>query len=287
MLWLFGCGFINPPGDPVIEAHRLGGGYWPQNSATALENAVAEGFAGLEFDLVVTGDGVPVLSHDPWLDETCTTLDGEPLPERVYLNTLTIDEVLDTYLCGGLRDLEFPDVEPVATPVVTYEALLRTVAPETLLHHDVKYQDGMTVDPQTTAQAIFDTWSAYNQGNPAFFDVGEPAIILALEAADPAIDTRLAVPNFAFDGSTVGTALGHEFGQALGFADVLQMVDALGADGIAVAMQVADRSAIEELNQLGYRTNLWTPNTPAELRTFCAWPVESISSDDPRIAPCL
>lgn len=54
-------------GEPKIVAHR---GFWkavpevPHNSIASLENAIALGCFGTEFDIWVTTDGVPVVFHD-------------------------------------------------------------------------------------------------------------------------------------------------------------------------------------------------------------------------------
>lgn len=274
---------------PIVEAHRLGGAYWPQNSRTALRESLEAGFPGIEFDLVVTGDGVPVVSHDPWLHETCVTADGEPLSERVYIQDLFYVSLVTDYLCGALPDAAFPDVEPVPEPILAYADLLAYLAdaPDVLLHHDVKHQDGMTPDAGLIAAAILDVWQDADLPNPAYFDIGEPGVIRAFEAAAD-VDTRIAVPNFPFDDpSPVATALGSELAHAIGVEDVLGAVRETGANGAALAMQTIDRATVEELGALGYQVNVWTPNSETELAVFCGWPIASITTDAPELAPCL
>src|SRR5262245_57215457 len=75
-----GCGALAPPGDPLVVAHRSGAGNWPENSRTAVRGAVAAGYGGIEFDLVLTSDRIPVLSHDAALNpQLCTRADGTAL----------------------------------------------------------------------------------------------------------------------------------------------------------------------------------------------------------------
>ena len=55
---------------PQIFAHRGGGGVRPENTLAAFRHAVHLGVDGLELDVHLTRDGVPVISHDPSLDRT-------------------------------------------------------------------------------------------------------------------------------------------------------------------------------------------------------------------------
>ena len=51
-----------------IEGHRGARGLLPENTLPAFERAIALGVDGLEFDIGLTRDGVPVVHHDPALD---------------------------------------------------------------------------------------------------------------------------------------------------------------------------------------------------------------------------
>jgi glycerophosphoryl diester phosphodiesterase len=60
---------------PPLYAHRLGRGYGPDSSASALRGALAAGVDGLETDVCLTADGALVLLHDPYLPQG-TDLEG-------------------------------------------------------------------------------------------------------------------------------------------------------------------------------------------------------------------
>lgn len=59
---------------PRIIAHRCGGALAPENSLAGLEAAARLGCRAVEFDVMLTADGVPILIHDETLDRTtrCT-----------------------------------------------------------------------------------------------------------------------------------------------------------------------------------------------------------------------
>jgi len=55
-----------------VLSHRGGAGQWPENSAVAYRNSVAEGFDSIETDIVFTADGIGVMSHYDVLPTRCT-----------------------------------------------------------------------------------------------------------------------------------------------------------------------------------------------------------------------
>lgn len=59
---------------PRIIAHRCGGALAVENSLAGLEAAARTGCRAVEFDVMLTADGVPILMHDETLDRTtrCT-----------------------------------------------------------------------------------------------------------------------------------------------------------------------------------------------------------------------
>ena len=57
---------------PRIIAHRCGGALAPENSLEGLRIAARLGCKGVEFDVMLSADGVPLLIHDETLDRTTT-----------------------------------------------------------------------------------------------------------------------------------------------------------------------------------------------------------------------
>lgn len=55
---------------PRIAAHRGGGKLAPENTLAALRCGLAHGYHAVEIDAMLSGDGVPVLMHDPVLGRT-------------------------------------------------------------------------------------------------------------------------------------------------------------------------------------------------------------------------
>lgn len=55
---------------PIVFAHRGGSALAPENTIPAFDNGLARGADGLEFDVHLSRDGVPVVIHDATVDRT-------------------------------------------------------------------------------------------------------------------------------------------------------------------------------------------------------------------------
>jgi glycerophosphoryl diester phosphodiesterase len=55
---------------PRFVAHRGGGSLAPENTLGAMRKGAAMGFKGVEFDVMLAGDGTPVVIHDETVDRT-------------------------------------------------------------------------------------------------------------------------------------------------------------------------------------------------------------------------
>lgn len=75
--------FASP--QPLVFAHRGGAKLAPENTMAAFERGLAAGADGLECDVHLSADGVPVVIHDPTLERT-TDRTGA-------VRTLTADEL--------------------------------------------------------------------------------------------------------------------------------------------------------------------------------------------------
>jgi glycerophosphoryl diester phosphodiesterase len=67
---------------PRIVAHRGGGSLAPENTLGAIRLGASMGFKGVEFDVMLAGDGTPVIIHDETVDRT--TNGRGRVPEMSY-----------------------------------------------------------------------------------------------------------------------------------------------------------------------------------------------------------
>jgi glycerophosphoryl diester phosphodiesterase len=87
---------------PRIVAHRGGGALAPENTLGAIRLGASMGFKGVEFDVMLAGDGTPVVIHDETVDRTTNGKGAVPSMSFAELSALVID-----------RDEKIPSYEQV------------------------------------------------------------------------------------------------------------------------------------------------------------------------------
>jgi glycerophosphoryl diester phosphodiesterase len=281
------CGETRAP--PTVVAHRAGSGYWPENSRTAVLESIQRRYPGIEVDLTLTRDGVPVLAHEPWLNETfCTTVDGAPLTSRVFIQDLMLDQLREGYRCGGVVNPDAPEAKVVADTVMTLDELLDALAaaPEMLVHLDLKCEPELTPPPEAFAEQIMKRWRARGLPNPMYVDSGRPEVLKAFRAQGP-VTTTLSWPLLPTESSAVPTVLLHELLTRTGVDDMVAAALRAGSDGVVIPYQLADRHLVERAHREGLKVQLFSPNSRELLESYCDWPVDVVITDFPEEAPCL
>ena len=112
-----------------LQAHRGGAGLMPENTISAMRNAIDLGVNTLEFDLHVSSDGQVVVSHDPYFHPRYSTRpDGslvQPDDPKEYLYTMPYDSIIRYDV--GLRPVErwprqkkLAEVKPLASDLIDF-----------------------------------------------------------------------------------------------------------------------------------------------------------------------
>lgn len=283
---------------PKIIAHRAGGGQWPQNSRTAVLNCIARAqdptpqnrYDGMEMDIVLTKDGIPVLSHDPWIHTTlCTTASGETIRDRILIRDKTLAELQSQYLCGGVREPDFPKVEPKAEPIMTLDEVFEALkqAPEMMLYLDVKIDGDLTAGAEDYAEAIATRWEAAGLSNRLYIEGPSPE---SLSAYRSAFTTNfvpvLSYPAFTVTENFTWTALKARWLTKLRLRSPLAEARKAQARAVAGPTQVITRHAATEARDNGVEVILFTPNTRDDLERFCKWPAGVLITDYPDLGHC-
>ncbi|HZN91699.1 MAG TPA: glycerophosphodiester phosphodiesterase family protein [Myxococcales bacterium] len=285
-----GCGALPPAGfPPLVVAHRSGTGNWPENSRTAVLGAVAAGYPGIEFDLVLTSDRVPVLSHDAALNpQLCTRADGTALgTDPVYIKDLTLQELHAGYRCGGVPHPDHPSAQVVADMHLTLDELIAAVEghPDLLLHFDVKFEPERTLDATTFADEILGRWSTSGLPNPWYMSSSQPEFIGI--ATERGARVSYTLPRNVPGAGSTGSAVIGEVLAKIGVADQIGLARQSGATGLNVAYQLVDRAVVDAARREGLTVQVWTVNAPDLLDFYCRWPMDTLITDYPERASCL
>jgi hypothetical protein len=253
-LLLAGC----VPAGPSI-AHRGGEALGPKNSETALRASLEAGVSAIELDVFLTGDRVPVLAADAWLDEeTCETLGGRPLPERVWLAEQTADVLMASYRCGVVPSSDFPDAPVDPAPILDLERALLEIVPDEAeggpeLWLNLVHIENVSLPPEAYAAELDARWrrAGRSEGLRVVSDRKEVLTAVAARSRDlrPELVLRWPrVPPKAGRGLwEVGTALSLD----LGTSDPVGAAEEAGASGLWVPAGLLDISAQRAVSAAG------------------------------------
>jgi glycerophosphoryl diester phosphodiesterase len=286
--------------NPLIFAHRASSGLWIQNSRNAVNQTVAlflenqqkgdARFHGIEVDIVLTKDNIPILAHDPWVHKTlCRRVDSQPLPETL-IKTMTLDSLQNDYLCGGIRDTKFPQAIDYEESIMSLDELLTIVrkAPELMIYLDIKLQPPLTASTHDYARAIMRSLEQKPTPNPIFIEGPNAAAIQAYQQYAPQkITTVLSYPSFFAHRNQwlIGakTAIESFFYPASALNDA----EEANADAIASPIQVANNRMRKKLQEKGKLLIVFTPNTENDMNKACSSGANIIITDFPNLGPCL
>jgi glycerophosphoryl diester phosphodiesterase len=98
-----------------VQGHRGARGLFPENTLIGFRKTIEMGVTTLELDLGLTKDLVPVVSHDPYLNQNlCLDSNGDSIATDMLghgplISNLTLKEI-KTFDCGSLNPdvLRFP-----------------------------------------------------------------------------------------------------------------------------------------------------------------------------------
>lgn len=169
---LTACQTTGPKTEPskiLVHGHRGSRGTHPENTLPALEEAVAAGADILEFDLHLTKDGIPVLSHDARIPEAlCTDSHGKAVKKGPFILRLTLKQV-KTYDCGSLRNPRFAEQTPIkGTKIPTLDEVLtwaNKTAPRLQLNIETKMDatdKKLNPDPEFFAKTVITLLKKHN-----------------------------------------------------------------------------------------------------------------------------
>jgi glycerophosphoryl diester phosphodiesterase len=283
---------------PLIIAHRAGGGQWPQNSRTAVMNSIAtalakdpaERYDGIEIDIVLTKDGHPVLSHDPWVHTTlCQTASGEPIGDRILIRDLTLAELQSQFICGGVPDKDFSQVIPKAEKIMTLDEVLAALnsAPDMVLYLDVKIDSDITASAEAYARAISKRLETSRLPNRLYIEGPSAESLSAYQSAIHAkFVAVLSYPPFSAKENSVLTAIKARWFTKLGLRSPLDKALEAKAGAVAGPKQVITWTAAKECRDNGVEVVLFTTNSRKDFERYCNWPADMLITDYPELGHC-
>ena len=139
----------------IVTAHRGFSGRYPENTLTAMREAIRAGADIIEFDLRPTADGIPVLLHDPTLDRTSN---AHGCPEDYTLKELK--KFNFSYFRGGhetgkrMEEPEYPEM-----PIPTFEEVLSELKNEVFMNIQLTRPSDPFMKPHISSRTTMTTHS--------------------------------------------------------------------------------------------------------------------------------
>lgn len=261
-----------------VQGHRGARGYLPENTIPGFLLAVDLGVTTVELDVVVSGDGRLVASHDPWFDaRICRAPDGRRLSpepaERRLLYAMTYEEIAK-YDCGGLGHPDFPEQRPVAAVKPLLVDAVEAVEAHVRLRglRPVRYNIETKSRPE---------WDGVMHPPPAEF------VALLLEELQPlGVLPRVTIQSF--DVRTLQAARDMDPSIELSLLvendlSVSENLERLGftPDIYSPDHRLVDAALVAEALARGMRVLPWTVNDPTDIARLRALGVAGVITDYP------
>jgi glycerophosphoryl diester phosphodiesterase len=273
-----------------LQGHRGARGLWPENTLAGFANAVRLGVTSVEFDVALTADGVPVVTHDPRLSPNIARGSNGAwiVPPGPPVASLTL-AALEAFDVGRLRPgsalaFAFRQQRPcdgARIPTLASVFALLAAAPVKLdaeLKSEPDHPE-LTASPEAMAEAVI---AAGAGGGSRLavrsFDWRGLRYLRAHHPAVPLVWLTCAETNNAlwWHGPCPG-----DYGGSVPRAVA---AEAEGAGWPPVwapdAASLSERD-VAEAHELGLRVVPWTVNRPAKMVRLIGWGVDGICTDRP------
>ncbi|HYE65662.1 MAG TPA: glycerophosphodiester phosphodiesterase family protein [Pyrinomonadaceae bacterium] len=250
---------------PLIIGHRGASAVAPENTLIAFERALQDGADGIEFDVRLARDGVPVVIHDADL-------------RRTALRAGSIASLSSIELCqvdaGTWFNLRYPSAARAEYSKATVPTLAQVLEllreSDALLYLEMKCEAG--------------------EGGAL------PARVLR-SIREHAMADRVIVESFALDSieeikrmdSGIRTAALFERKLSRPVPSGRKMLERAvrcGADEIALHHTLATRRITTEAAQRGLRTVVWTVDSPSWVRRAMMYGVHALITNNPALFLC-
>lgn len=287
--------FRSPAGQPLIYGHRGARGLLPENTMAGFQWLRETGVPGVELDVQISADGLPVIIHDPLVpaqiarDPAGAWL-AEPGPR---IHALTANDIR-SYDLGRLNPAHpyaarYPDQRPIdgqRAPLLSEFLDWARLDPGFAINIEVKsFPDApdLCATPDLAVGRILDVLARHGGGNPLVVSSFDWHVLDALRAQAPQIARGYL--SFAQPGADCTIHPGSAWMAGLSLDDfggsLPHLVAAQG--GLCWCPHYTDLTAdaLAQAHDAGLAVNVWTVNTPGDIAEMKALGVDGLITDYP------
>lgn len=263
---------------PDLHGHRGCRGLMPENTIPAFTHAVELGCDYIELDVVLSGDGQVIVSHEPWMRaDICLDPRGRSITsdqERTLnLYRMTTAQI-QAYDCGSREQADFPEQEQrqaykptlreVAEAIDEYALVNGLMNPgfNIEIKSDPAWYGRFQPEPKAYAAAVLATIDSLGLADRCIVQSFDPAILEAVYEEYPSMTIALLVDNQ--DSWKKNLKL-------LSFTPAIY----------SPSFEMADEELVENLHLEDIELVVWTVNEEADIKRMLDLGVDGIISDYP------
>ncbi|HVQ36852.1 MAG TPA: glycerophosphodiester phosphodiesterase family protein [Pyrinomonadaceae bacterium] len=251
---------------PLILGHRGASAVAPENTLAAFSRAILDGAEGIEFDVRLSRDGIPIVIHDASLKRTGLT--------DTMVSDLTAEQLQSvdvgswfrrTPVAGRLPTTEPPyEGERIPTLEQVFELFRSNSA---WLYVEMKSDAGEGAE---LAAAVVETLGKFPIASRVVVESFDLAAIAEIKRIDLSVRTAaLFEPKLSRPISTIRR---------------LKMVDlalSVQADEMALHYTLTNAGVVEKARDSGLETVVWTVDNPKWISRARRFGVKALISNDP------
>lgn len=269
--------FVNGQRTVEIHGHRGARGYLPENTIPSFIKAVELGATAIELDVVISKDGLVVVSHEPYMSAgICLDSDGQSLRnpyENHNIYEMTYAQVAG-YDCGSIRNDRFPEQQnmkvskPLLSEVidVVEEYAAQTGIPPIVYNVEVKCDprgDGTHhPKPDKYVEILVKLLRSKNINNHLIVQSFDERILKELHVQAPEITISFLVANLNGFSANI---------ESLGFQPAYY----------TPYYKLLNKKKVREVHDANMKVGVWTVNKPKDIKRMINIGVDAIISDYP------
>jgi glycerophosphoryl diester phosphodiesterase len=244
---------------PLIIGHRGACAHAPENTLASFEVAFRGGADGIEFDVRLARDGVPVVIHDPTLLRTVRL---ERMVNEFDSTTLT------KFYAGEWFNVKNPDsaIEDFELETIPTLAEVFEKYGERHLYVEMKCEE-----PSRRAELARAVVGLIREHK-----LGERLVVKSFEH-DALAEVKKLAPEIR-TAALFGRSWPRPF---VPVAKILARADACGADEISLHRSLLRRATVERARERGFEVVVWTVNSRFRLRRATAMNLRAVITDNP------
>jgi glycerophosphoryl diester phosphodiesterase len=244
---------------PLVIGHRGACAYAPENTHASFELAFIQEADGIEFDVRLARDGVPVVIHDASLLRTVQ------LDRRVDAFD---SDTISKFYAGGWFNLKNPDraVEGFEWQRIPTLADVFEKYGEHHLYVEMKCEE--PARRAELARAVV--------GLVREHGLGERLVVKSFEH-DALVEVKRLAPEIR-TAALFGRSRLRPFVPA---EKIIAQAEACGADEISLHRSLLRKSTVEAARRRGFEVVVWTVNSPFWLRRSAAMNLRAVITDAP------